>query len=61
MLRWIGLSAFLCVAFVCLGLGQGTGLSSGVQSFFLAMAALSATVLISSYDAWETQVTDRPE
>ncbi len=30
-------------------------LTSSVESFFLVVAALSATVLISSYDAYETQ------
>ncbi len=61
MLRWVTLSAVLCVAFACLGLGQVVPLASGMQSFFLAMAALSGTVLISSYDAYETQAPDRDE
>lgn len=61
MLRWVALSAFLSVAFACLGLGQVVPLAGSVQSFFLAMAALSATVLFSSYDAYETQADNPPE
>lgn len=57
MLRWVGLSALLCVVCAAVGLGKVVPLASGVESFFLAMAALSGTVLISSYDAYETQAT----
>ena len=55
MLRLVGFSAFFCVICAALGLGKVMPLTSGVESFFLAMAALSATVFISSYDAFETQ------
>ncbi len=55
MLRWIGFSALLCVLCAALGLGKVVPLTSAVENFFLAMAALSATVLFSSYDAYETQ------
>ena len=55
MLRLVGASALLCVLCAALGLGKVVQLTSGVESFFLAMAALSAMVLISSYDAYETQ------
>lgn len=55
MLRLVGVSAFLCVGCVAIGLGKVVPLGAGVESFFLAMAALSGTVLISSYDAYETQ------
>jgi hypothetical protein len=61
MLRWICLSAVLCAIFVSLGLGEVVPLASGVQSFFLAMAALSGTVLVSSYDAYETQAIERDD
>jgi hypothetical protein len=55
MLRWIGISALLCVLCAALGLGKVVPLTSTVENFFLAMAALSGTVLFSSYDAYETQ------
>lgn len=55
MLRWIGLSAVLCVLCAAFGLGKIMPLTAGVENFFLAMAALSGTVLFSSYDAYETQ------
>lgn len=55
MLRCVTLSALLCALCAALGFGKLLPLTSGVESFFLAMAALSATVLISSYDAYETQ------
>ena len=58
MLRWVILSAALCAAFGSLGLGAVVPLASGVQSFFLAMAALTGTVMVSSYDAYETQAAD---
>ncbi len=63
MLRCVGLSAFLCAFCMAIGFGKIVTVTSGVESFFLAMAALSATVLISSYDAYETQagVTDRDD
>jgi len=55
MLRLVGLSALLCVGCATLGLGQVIPLTSGVENLFLTMAALSATVLVSSCDAYETQ------
>ncbi len=55
MLRWVGFSALLCVLCAAIGLGKIVTLTAGVENFFLAMAALSATVLFSSYDAYETQ------
>lgn len=55
MLRWIALSATLCVLCAAVGLGKVMPLTAGVENFFLAMAALSGTVLFSSYDAYETQ------
>ncbi len=51
----VGWSALLCVLCAAVGLGKIVPVTSGVESFFLAMAALSGTVLISSYDAYETQ------
>ncbi len=56
MLRWIGISAFICVCCAALGFGKILPLTNGLESFFLAMAALSGTVLVSSYDAYETEV-----
>ncbi len=61
MLRWVCLSAVLCAIFAALGLGQVVPLASSMQSFFLAMAALSGTVLVSSYDAYETQATEQDD
>lgn len=63
MLRWVGLSAILCVLCAAVGLGKVVPLAPGVENFFLAMAALSGTVLFSSYDAYETQAvaTDKGE
>lgn len=55
MLRCVMTSALLCALCSALGFGKVVPLTSGMASFFLAMAALSATVLISSYDAYETQ------
>lgn len=61
MLRWIAVSAVTCVGCVAMGLGKVMPLTSGIESFFLAMAALSGTVLVSSYDAYETQAVDRDD
>ena len=58
MLRWIAMSAITCVGCAALGLGKVMPLASGVESFFLAMAALSGTILVGSYDAYETQGVD---
>lgn len=55
MLRCVTFSALACALCSALGFGKVVALNSSVESFFLAMAALSATVLISSYDAYETQ------
>ncbi len=55
MLRWIGWSALACVLCATLGLGKVVPLAPGVQNLFLMLAALSATVLFSSTDAYETQ------
>jgi hypothetical protein len=55
MLRLVCLSALLCVVCATLGLGKIVPLTSGLENFFLALAALSATVLIGSCDAYETQ------
>ena len=61
MLRCVMFSALLCAMCSALGFGKVVALTSGVESFFLAMAALSATVLISSYDAYETQGVESDE
>ena len=57
MLRWIGLSAGLCAVSSALGSGKVIHLTAGIEGCFLVVAALSAMVLISSYDAYETQGT----
>ena len=57
MLRWIGLSAMLCIVCAAVGLGKVVPLTPGIENFFLAMAALCGTVLFSSYDAYETQAS----
>ena len=61
MLRWVVSSAFLCVMCAALGLGKIVPLGSSIEGFFLAMAALSGTVLVSSYDAYETQDSDNQD
>lgn len=61
MLRWIAMSAVTCVGCAALGLGKVYPLASGVESFFLAMSALSGTILVGSYDAYETQGIDRDD
>lgn len=61
MLRWIAMSAVTCVGCAAIGLGKVYPLASGVESFFLAMSALSGTILVSSYDAYETQGIDRDD
>ena len=55
MLRLLASSAFICIGCALLGLGKLVPLTSNMESFFLAMAAMAATVFISSYDAYETQ------
>ena len=61
MLRLMAISALLCVTCAALGLGKLFPLTTGIESFFLAMAALSGTVLISSCDAYETQAVGSSE
>lgn len=58
MLRWMGWSALACVVCATLGLGKVVPLGHGLENLFLTVAALSATVLFSSTDAYETQVVE---
>jgi hypothetical protein len=55
MLRWIVMLAALCFVSAALGLGQFIPMASSMQSFFLILTAVSAMLLISTCDAFETQ------
>lgn len=55
MLRWIvGLTVF-CLVSAALGLGHIMPMESNTQSMWLALTALSGTLLVCSFDAFETQ------
>ena len=55
MLRWILALAALCVGSAMVGLGHVTPVSGTMSGLCLAVFALSATVLIGSFEAYETQ------
>ena len=55
MLRWIVGLAVLCLGSAVLGLGHVVQLASNTQSMLLALTALSGALLVSSFDAFETQ------
>ena len=54
----IGLTA-LCAGSAVLGFGHFTSISGSLSSFCLAVFALSATLLIGSFEAYETQPVRR--
>ena len=55
MLRWMSALAALCVGSAALGFGHVTPVDGRVSSLCLAVCALSATLLIGSFEAYETQ------
>ncbi len=55
MLRWILALLALCVGSAVLGFGKVVPLPDGSASVCLAIFALSATLLIGSFEAYETQ------
>ena len=55
MLRWILTLAVLCTASAALGFGQVMPVGGGTSGLFLAVFALSATLLIGSFEAYETR------
>ena len=55
MLRWILALAALCVGSAALGFGHVTAIDGRMSSLCLAVCALSATLLIGSFEAYETQ------
>ena len=60
MLRWMMALAALCVGSAALGFGHVTPMSGTLSGVCLAVFALSATLLIGSFEAYETQAV-RPD
>ena len=54
MLRWIFALATLCVASAALGFGKIVPLADASSSLCLVVFALSGTLLIGSFEAYET-------
>ena len=63
MLRWILALAVLCAASAALGFGQVMQVGATASGLCLAVFALSGTLLIGSFEAYETQAvrSDRDE
>ena len=64
MLSLIAASGALCVSCSTSLLGKVVPLAAGIENLFLVVAALSATVLLGSSDAYETDasaVSDRDD
>ncbi len=55
MLRWMMALAALCVGSAALGFGHVTPVSGSLSGLCLAIFALSATLLIGSFEAYETR------
>ena len=55
MLRWIISLTFLCAISAAIGFGHFVPLASTLNSLCLMVFALSATLLIGSFEAYETQ------
>ena len=55
MLRWIIALSVLCTASAAIGFGKIVPAASPISSVSLAIFALSAVLLISAFDAFETQ------
>ncbi len=56
MVRWILSLTALCVVSATLGFGKFLPLASTAQSLWLVVFAVSATLLIGAFEAYETQV-----
>ena len=55
MLRWmLGLAA-LCFVSALLGLGNVVAIASDMKGMLLTLTALSGALLVSTFDAFETQ------
>lgn len=64
MLRWISLLAGTCFASAAAGLGVFGSVDPSARGWCLVLTALSATMLISLFDAYETEAVkanDRSE
>lgn len=59
MLRWITALLGTCLLSGSAGLGILGPVEAGVRNWCLVLAALSATLLVSSFDAYETQSSAR--
>lgn len=59
MLSWMMALAALCAASAALGFGHVTPMSGTLSGVCLAVFALSATLLIGSFEAYETQAVRR--
>ena len=59
MLRWITALLGTCLVSGAAGLGFVGPMDGHVRNWCLALTALSATLLISSFDAYETQAHTR--
>lgn len=59
MLRWITALLGTCLVSGAAGLGLVGPVQGSVRNWCLALTALSATLLISSFDAYETQSQTR--
>ncbi len=59
MLRLMLALAALCVGSAALGLGHVAPISGAMSGLCLAVFALSATLLIGSFEAYETQAVGR--
>jgi uncharacterized membrane protein YtjA (UPF0391 family) len=59
MLSWMMALAALCVASAALGFGHVTPMSGTLSGVCLAVFALSATLLIGSFEAYETRAVRR--
>lgn len=55
MLRWIVALSLLCAASAAVGFGHVVPFASTLSSLCLMVFALSATLLIGSFEAYETQ------
>lgn len=60
MLRWILALAAICTSSALLGLGKLGAVPSTFGSLCLTVSALSAVLLIGSFEAYETQAV-RPD
>lgn len=59
MLRWILALAVLCAVSMALGLSQAVPVGGTLSGLCLAVSALSATLLIGSFEAYETEAVGR--